>query len=170
MKHVVSYSELVLNTILDTMKRENRTTVDTTDIMNFENVVVEVAKENNFFIEIEDLTSRNKFNNEVNEFVCRLEDNGEQIYSLLPWISEEELENKLKNTIFRDNSLLYNVTSTVLNDARNINDIRYLKDIENYVARLYLKETMTNISSIEKEKQNEEIKLQKIKSRLNREY
>ena len=166
MKYIVSYSNLLLNTMLDTIKRENRRTIDGTDIINFERVVKSIIKENGLPMEFDSINNGRKFLDEINPFIFTVEKDGKETYTLLPWISEQDLEESISNTIFVDMGYVYDITKDELFFKRNSRSIYRLRDIEKEVNNNFLRSTQNNLVKLEKERQKELVKFERIKQNL----
>ena len=166
MEYIVSYSNLLLNALLDTIKRERRRTIDSTDIINYEKAVVYIAKESNINLRFNYFNDKSKFLEEIANYVWIIQKDNTETYTLYPWISEEELELKIKNTIFSDMSVVYDVTEELLRFKRDRRETFKLKELEKDVNYYFFKETSKNISTLEKQKENEEKKLKKIKKNI----
>lgn len=166
MKHKVKYSNLLLNTLLDTMRRENRRTIDGKDIMSFEKIIDKLAKTYNIPLEVEDLTNGRKFKEEIDQYIMITERDNETTYTLLPWISYEELEDRIRNTIFTDMSYVYRKTDEILLLNRTSNRVYKLRNIEREINENFLITTQNNITQLENAKKNELVKLAKIQKNL----
>ena len=147
MEYIVSYSNLLLNALLDTIKRERRRTIDSTDIINYEKAVVYIAKESNINLRFNYFNDKSKFLEEIANYVWIIQKDNTETYTLYPWISEEELELKIKNTIFSDMSVVYDVTEELLRFKRDRRETFKLKELEKDVNYYFFKETSKNIST-----------------------
>ena len=166
MKHKVKYSNLLLNTLLDTMRRENRRTIDGKDIMSFEKIIDKLAKTYNIPLEVEALTNGRKFKEEIDQYIMITERDNETSYTLLPWISYEELEDRIRNTIFTDMSYVYRKADEILLLNRTSNRVYKLRNIEREINENFLITTQNNITQLENAKKNELVKLAKIQKNL----
>ena len=166
MKYRVKYSNLLLNTMLDTIKREKRRVIDGEDIINFERIIRKIVKENDIPLEFEELQNGKNFIKELEPYIFIIEEKVDAKYVLLPWIDEAELEQVIQNTIFVDMSYVYDRTREELRFKRDTSTIQGLRDIERQVSRNFLALTKENILYLERQKSNEEDKLQKIKRNL----
>ena len=166
MKYMVKYSDLLLNTMLDTIKRENRRTIDSVDIMNFEKIVKSIAKQYNLYIGIESIDNDGKFIDEIDSYIIMSKENADVSYTLLPWIDEKELEDRVANTIYTDMSYVYQVTSKELTLSRKAQDVNNLRMIDKIINFNFLKSTQNNLIRLEDAKQKEMEKLVKIKQNL----
>ncbi len=164
MKYTVNYSTLLLNTLLDTIKRENRRTIDGTDIINFEKIIHNFVKPFNYSIEFDTLS--NSELEKLKQFIHIEESANKETYTLLPWISEQELEESLTNTLFDDMSSIYQITEKELLLKRNRNEVFNLKEVEKKVNDNYLNSSTKTISLLEEQKIFEEAKLQKIQNTI----
>ncbi len=167
-KYKVTYSDLVLNTLLDAMKRENRYTIDTLDVMNYEKVIKEFITAYDIPMEIEGLDNRKIFLGNIEKYVQRGENVGLETYTLLPWITNQEFESALDDSIFSkddmDKVLAY--TSRYLRFVRNYQSIAQLNNITHQVDDFFLQSTKKDIESLEKQKNKAQDRLYMIKSRL----
>lgn len=166
MKQIVKYSDLLLNTMLDTIKRENRKTIDGTDIINYEKVVKSIIKSYNLPMEFDAIKDVQKFLLEIEPYIFMSEQDNDAIYTLLPWVDLEELEQRVKNTIFIDMSFVYDATKESLRFKRDARSIQRLRGVEKQINSNFLKSTQENIYFYEQQKHNEEYKLQKMKQNL----
>lgn len=167
MKHTVSYSDLLLNTILDTLKRENRRTIDGEDILNFEKELQKIIKKYNLPVNFKSIQDTKTFLEEIESYVFVSNKDKDPIFTLLPWIDENELEKNLQNTIFANMDYVYSITKDSLRFKRNISSVEILKSIGREVNAQLIKSTIENINFYEQQKENETSKLQKIKKNLN---
>ena len=165
---VVSYKDLVLNTMLDTIKREKRYTVDNRDIMQYEDVIDEIIKYNGLDIAIGSLNNGHEFISEIENYVYISELAGNQVYTLLPWIGDEELEDEVADTIFsrKDMDIVSEFTKDYLRFSRDNFELYHLRKIEVEVGRASKADIENNIRSLECKINREEEKLQKVKRRL----
>ena len=169
MKKVINYSDLVLNTLSDTIKRENRYTIDNVDVMNYGKVIEEIIKYNGLDTKIGKLSNGDEFLKNIEDYVFRTEVDGKDTYTLLPWIDIRELDKHLENTIFsKENmNIVFGCTFNYLFCKRTFKDLSLLKQIELSVNRNLLETTNYNVIALEYEKNKEQEKLSKIKRKLN---
>lgn len=167
MKYTVSYSNLLLNTMLDTMKREKRRTIDGEDILNFEKEVKKIIKQYNLPIDFKSIQDSKTFIEEIKPFVYISNKDKDPIFTLLPWIDENELEESIQNTIFNNMDYVYNITKDSLRFKRDLRSIEGLKSIGREINSQLLKSTIEQISFYDQQKEKEACKLQKIKRNLN---
>lgn len=167
LKYTVSYSNLLLNTMLDTMKRQNRRTIDGEDIVNFERELNSIIKQYNLPVDFKSIQDTKQFLIEIEPYVYITNQDSYPNFTLLPWIGEEELEKVCKNTIFENMDFVYNVTKENLRFKRDIRCVERLRNIGREVNKKLLKSTIDNISFYEQQKTIETSKLQKIKKNLN---
>lgn len=165
---VVSYKDLVLNTMLDTIRRERRYTIDNRDIMNYEGVISEIIKYNELDITLGVLTNGREFMKEMDKYTYLSECGGNQVYTLLPWISEEELEDVVKNTIFppQDMKRITEVTKDYLRFSRDNFELYNLRKIESRVNYSAKENIEKSIKSLECSLSSEKQKLQKVKKKM----
>lgn len=166
MKYTISYSVLLLNTILDTIKRENRRTIDGEDIINFEKELKKISKKFNLPMEFESMPNAKSFLMELEPYVFMSNQDSDPIYTLLPWINETELENSIKDTIFTNMEVVYDVTKENLRFKRTARSVQRIRNVERQVNENFLKMTRDNITFFEQQKLSEEKKLQKIKNNI----
>lgn len=164
MKYTISYSNLLLNTMLDIMKRENRRTIDGEDILNFEKELQKIIKKFNLPMEFESMPNVKSFLIELEPYVFMSNKDNDPIYTLLPWIDEKELENSIKDTIFTNMEVVYDVTKENLRFTRTARSVHRLRNVERQVNENFLKMARDNITFFEQQKRNEETKLQKIRN------
>ncbi len=165
---VVSYKDLVLNTMLDTIRRERRYTIDNRDIMNYEEVISEIIKYNELDITLGALTNGREFMKEMDKYTYLSECGENQVYTLLPWISEEELEDVVKNTIFppQDMKRITEVTKDYLRFSRDNFELYNLRKIESRVNYSAKENIEKSIKSLECSLSSEKQKLQKVKTKM----
>ena len=167
-KYKVSYSDLVLNTLLDSIKRENRYTIDAIDVMNYEKVIRGFIEAYDIPMILEDMTDKKTFLLEINKFAVREEFEGIESYTLLPWIEKEELESVLENSIFNkeDMDKVFYYTSRELLFKRDVATRDKLKKIGSQLNKRFYKEIKDEIASLEKQKSLAQDRLYMINHRL----
>lgn len=167
-KYRVSYSDLVLNTLLDSIKRENRYTIDTIDVINYEKVIRGFIEAYDIPMILEDIKSRETFVLEIDKFVVRKEFNGIESYTLLPWIEKEKLESTIENTIFNkeDMEKVFYYTSRELLFKRDIRTRDNLNEIGTEINKKFLESTKQDIETLEKQKNLAQDRLYMINHRL----
>lgn len=168
-KYTIEYKDIVLNTLLDAIKREKRYTIDTVDVMKYEKIIIGFINTYEIPMKIKE-NNRKEFVNYIEPFVFVTQLNGIETYTLLPWVSKSELEQSIEDTIFNKDEMemVLAYTTQELRFSRKSIEIDNLKNVSSEVNRMFLASTISNISELEKQKNDEMVRLQKIKKRMNK--
>lgn len=166
-QYTIRYSNLVLNTLLDTIKREGRRTIDYVDIRNYERQLKIISIRNNINLDIQLYETKEDFADNIEKCAIIRESVFGRTYTLFPWLSTCEFERMLENTIYVKMDPILQITSKTLKFSRTVDDLNKLNKIDNFINNSYIEDTLQNIKLLKIQQEEEEKKLVKIKSNLN---
>lgn len=164
-KYTITYTNLVLNTLLDLSKRKNRTTIDEKDISVFEKTLKKISKDNNIDLDIEYQTDSTLFEEKISKYAHMEESKDLGVtYTLYPWIGSDELEKELQFSIFVNMEPVYRVTRDSLRFSRDTLTENRLNQLTYKVNRYYLDSLESYIAELDDKKQEAKKQIQKIKT------
>ena len=164
-KYTITYTNLVLNTLLDLSKRRNRTTIDEKDISVFEKTLKKISKDNNIDLDIEYQTDSTLFEEKISKYAHMEESKDLGVtYTLYPWIGSDELEKELQFSIFVSMEPVYRVTRDCLRFSRDTLTENRLNQLTYKVNRYYLDSLESYIAELDDKKQEAKKQIQKIKT------
>lgn len=164
-KYTITYTNLVLNTLLDLSKRKNRTTIDEKDISVFEKTLKKISKDNNIDLDIEYQTDSTLFEEKISKYAHMEESKDLGVtYTLYPWIGSDELEKELQFSIFVSMEPVYRVTRDSLRFSRDTLTENRLNQLTYKVNRYYLDSLESYIAELDDKKQEAKKQIQKIKT------
>ncbi len=165
----LSYKDLVLNTLLDSIKREGRYTIDITDIWEYEKIITAICHASKMDIVVGSVYDSESFKHQLENIAFRYELNGKDTFTLLPWVSIDELEWEVEDTIFskEDMELVGEVTKANLNDKRSKAETYVLNKTTDHIYYHLYNKGLENIRDLDIKKTKVKYKLSKIEDRLN---
>lgn len=164
-KYTITYTNLVLNTLLDLSKRRNRTTIDEKDISVFEKTLKKISKDNNIDLDIEYQTDGTLFEEKISKYAHMEESKDLGVtYTLYPWIDSDELEKELQFSIFVSMEPVYRVTRDSLRFSRDTLTENRLNQLTYKVNHYYLASLESYIAELDDKKQEAKKQIQKIKT------
>lgn len=159
-KYTINYTDLVFNALLDVLKRTNRRTIDEKDISDFEKILSEISRINNIDLGIRYQSSYDDYKNIIAHYAYMDENNILNVtYTLYPWINSEELEEKIRYSIFVSMEPVYEVTRERLKSSRTIDEQTKLNEISTIVNNQCLGTTKPPISKLDIKKKNRKNKI-----------
>lgn len=159
-KYTINYTDLVFNALLDVLKRTNRRTIDEKDISDFEKILSEISRINNIDLDIRYPSSYDDYKNIIAHYAYMYENNILNVtYTLYPWINREELEEKIRYSIFVSMEPVYGVTRERLKSSRTIDEQTQLNEISTIVNNQCLGTTKPPISKLDIKKKNRKNKI-----------
>lgn len=164
-KYTITYTNLVLNTLLDLSKRRNRTTIDEKDISNFEKTLKKISKDNNIDLNVEYQTDGTLFEEKIGKYAHMEESKDLGVtYTLYPWIDSDELEKELQCSIFVSMEPVYRVTRDSLRFSRDTLTENRLNQLTYKINHYYLDSLESYIAELDEKKQEAKKQIQKIKT------
>ena len=150
----------MFNALLDVLKRTNRRTIDEKDISDFEKILSEISRTNNIELGIRYPSSYYDYKNIIAHYAYMDENNILNVtYTLYPWINSEELEEKIRYSIFVSMEPIYEVTREELKSSRTIDEQTQLNEISTIVNNQCLGTTKPPISKLDIKKKNRKNKI-----------
>lgn len=158
-KYTINYTDLVFNALLDVLKRTNRRTIDEKDISDFEKILSEISRTNNIDLGIRYPSSYDDYKNIIAHYAYMDENNILNVtYTLYPWINSEELEEKMRYSIFVSMEPVYEVTRERLKSSRTIDEQIQLNEISAIVCNHCLSTTKSSVSKLDIKRKTGKIK------------
>lgn len=158
-KYTINYTDLVFNALLDVLKRTNRRTIDEKDISDFEKILSEISRTNNIDLGIRYPSSYDDYKNIIAHYAYMNENNILKVtYTLYPWINSEQLEEKMRYSIFVSMEPVYEVTRERLKSSRTIDEQIQLNEISTIVNNYCLGTTKSSVSKLDIKRKTGKIK------------
>lgn len=162
-KYYLSYTDLVVNTMIDAVKFEDRRVIDYNDISSYMKNSRQLFQQqdvNVVFLSNEDYDG---FVSEIKDFLC-IYDNK---YILLPWVEEADLIKNFRGAIpFDVVKVIANKNRSSFLSKRSKDDLEKYKEVNHFVLLNSLNKVSTNIENLETKLSEENKKLTKIKHYL----
>lgn len=159
-RYYLSYTDLVINTMIDALKFEDRRVIDDKDIYSYTQNSRQLFQQkdvNVVFLGNEDYDG---FLSKIQDFLCIYDDK----YILLPWVEKEDLISNFRGAIPIDViSIIANKNRSSFLSERSKKDLKKYEEINNFVVSKYLNEVSNNVENLEKELLEENKKLSKIR-------
>lgn len=157
-RYTLEETDLIINTLIEINKKENRRVIDIIDINNYKHLILEKAKEKNINIFFNNMIDTN-----IEDYIYIVEDSKTK-YVMLPWVTSEDLIEKFRGylpldlcVILCDKEIKENIP------VRSKLETTFFNDINSNIANMFTEKLLDNINKLEKQKQKEQKKLRKIK-------
>lgn len=167
------YSDLIMNTLIEVNRKENRRVIDYEDLKNYKELIKSEAEKRNISLTFEPFISTEKYiktlEEETSDYILinYKESNNIDYIILYPWISEEEIKENFRNEFSHNAWNIFNdITSNpkVQLPKRNSKPTRKFVAIQDEINNKYLSIYQTRVEDAEKELQEAQKKLIKIKN------
>lgn len=171
------YSDLVMNTLIEVNKKENRRVIDFEDIKNYKELIKNEALKKGAVLVFEPYTGKEecvkKLEEETNDYILITykESNNIDYIVLYPWISEEEIKEE-----FRDDfpHSIWNIFNDITSNPkiqlpkRSSKPTKKLGTIQYEINNKYLEIYQIKVEEAELQLDDAQKKLTKIKNVINK--